>query len=127
MAVSSIISRTSTFTQLNQLRANINKSNLDILRRENELSTGFRFQKVSEDPGSAIRTLDFKSKMDEGHQFMSNVQLARPEMEAGSDAMADMSDIMLRTEQLYNQVVNTPLANTNPAWKVESYFSWLLF
>ncbi len=101
MATSPLLFRTSTFSQVNLLHANIRSATSEILRRETELSTGFRVRQISDDPVPATRAIDFRRQIARGQQYMESIALARSELEATESALADATRLMTRAREIY--------------------------
>ncbi|MBI4585797.1 MAG: hypothetical protein HY717_17445 [Planctomycetes bacterium] len=120
MATGPIIYRTSTFTHLSSLQNHIRRSNDRILQNEKELATGFRVNVPSDDPLAATRILAYRRQIEQSSQYARSASLANAELEAADGAMAGITEILLRAQEIYQQQVNPLSTETNASAAVET-------
>lgn len=85
---------------VSQFLQNLN-ANLELLKRSNEqLSTGKRVQRPSDDPIAVARSLQLRTSVNETTQFIRNVSSATAWMETADSAMSDATAVLHRAKEI---------------------------
>jgi flagellar hook-associated protein 3 FlgL len=85
---------------------NLNRLDLDILRLQEQLATGLRVNRPSDDPLSARRAINVRTEISKNEQFLSNISNLRPGMSATETAMFTTIDALQRVRELALQGAN---------------------
>lgn len=95
----------------NRILQNLN-ANLALMNSSSEqLSTGKRIQRPSDDPIGASRSLQLRTSVHETEQFIRNVSTATSWMEGADAAMSDATVTLQRARELAVQGANGTLAD----------------
>jgi flagellar hook-associated protein 3 FlgL len=93
-------SRASTPLATQQLMFQINSSQNDILSLQNQLSTGLRITKPSQDPAAAIRALSAQRQLEYRSQVDSNLKSANTLLSVTESTLAQAQSIMQELQGL---------------------------
>jgi len=78
----------------------------ELLKTQNQVSTGQRFSTASEDPISAVRVLDIQRQMNLNEQYLRNADTAESKLESTDGVLESASSIMQRIRELAIQALN---------------------
>jgi flagellar hook-associated protein 3 FlgL len=90
----------------NNMLNNISKNLVRMDKYQNQLATGKKIDKPSDDPVVAARALKLRTDVGEIKQFKENANDASSWLEITDDALAKMDEVMQRTRQLAVQAAN---------------------
>ncbi|MBI9016608.1 MAG: flagellar hook-associated protein FlgL [Phycisphaerae bacterium] len=69
-------SRVTMLMQSNMLLDNINSTSVDLLKVQNQLSTGLRLSRPSDDPADAVTIMHLDSQLEQQKQYIANLSYA---------------------------------------------------
>lgn len=94
--------RTSDYLSRTRLVQQIQSDQTDLLRLQNQLSTGQRIFSPSDDPGAALRAITLQRTLERKDQLQINVGLADSRLAAADSSMTEVSNILneVRAETL---------------------------
>ena len=98
-------------TSLRNMRNNLNK--LESLH--NEISTGKRLSRPSDDPSAVARTLTYNTDIDNGESYLRTMDAATTWMNATDDALAEGGNLLQRARELAVQGANGSLTQGDMA------------
>ncbi len=95
-------SRTSDYLARTRLVQQIQSDQVDLLRLQNQLSTGRRIFVPSDDPGAGIRAISLQRTLERKDQLQLNVSNAAGKLSAAESSVTQVSDILnhVRSETL---------------------------
>lgn len=103
-----------TQSMLNQgFLANINKSNQAMERYQNQLSTGKKISKPSDDPVTAVRGMFYRSSLNEIEQYKRNSEDGLSWMTATDEALNEVTSVLQRVRELTLQGINGTNGDTD--------------
>jgi flagellar hook-associated protein 3 FlgL len=79
-------------------------------RLQQEVATGRRINRPSDDPAAALRILPLRNDLRDLEQLGSNVSLARETLNTGAASLEDGSSLMQRVRELTTQAANGTLS-----------------
>jgi flagellar hook-associated protein 3 FlgL len=82
------------------------KQQADLLKTQNQVSTGKRFSSASEDPISAVRVLDIERQMNLNEQYIRNADTAKSKLESTDGVLKSAANILQRIRELGVQALN---------------------
>jgi len=89
------------------------QKNMDQLDKYSQrLSSGKQFQRPSEAPIEAAKSMDFSSTIEKSEQFEENVNQARSWLETSESAMDDANEVVQRARELTIQGANDTLTES---------------
>lgn len=80
---------------------------------QQEVATGRRVNRPSDDPAAALRILPLRADLRELEQYTSNVSLARETIDTGAASLEDASGLMARVRELATQASNGTLSESD--------------
>ena len=92
--VSSTFSRATTNLSRNVILANLRRTQKEILRSQEQLSTGLRILKPSDDPIGANRIADFQIRIDKSDQFLRNIESATGRLNISDSSMDGVNEMV---------------------------------
>lgn len=87
----------------NNILMSLNRNKLNLSTLEQQLATGKKIQKPSEDPIVAVRALKFRTNIKEIEQYQSNMKDALSWMDVTEQSMTNIYTILDRAKELCNQ------------------------
>lgn len=97
---------------VNNFVANLHNNLRELDRYYQQLATGKRFQRPSDDPSGVTRSMTLKAKLAENAQYEKNINEALAIFEASETALANVSSVLDRARDLAIKG-NTPLTPTD--------------
>ena len=82
---------------------------LNLARTQQQLSTGLRILKPSDDPAGAVRILDLNQSIEETKQFQANSETAESRLTLEEITLANATNVLQRVRELSVQAVNGTL------------------
>lgn len=104
--VSSTFSRTTGGLSRTTLTSNLTRSQAEIQRLQDQLSTGRRILTPSDDPINTVRVLNFTSQLQRNTQFSSNITTLQGGLEMTDSTLGDLTEIAGQAEDLLLQEMN---------------------
>ncbi len=98
--------RVNTVTFLNTAIANIQLSTARMQKLQEQISTGKKINRPSDDPAGAGSVLDLRVEALRLDQYTSNIQNAKNSVEFTTTVLGQISDLMQRAQELAVQGVN---------------------
>jgi flagellar hook-associated protein 3 FlgL len=95
---------------VNNLKNNLSRNIRNIERTENQLATGKRISKPSEDPTGIVESLRLASRIRENRQFQENVKDASAWLNTTDEALGSLNIALTRAYELTIQGANGSLA-----------------
>jgi flagellin-like hook-associated protein FlgL len=80
-------------------------------RLQQEVATGRRINRPSDDPAAALRILPLRADLRDLEQLSSNVSLARETLDTSTASLEDASSLMQRVRELTTQAANGTLSD----------------
>lgn len=96
---------------------------------QQEVATGRRINRPSDDPAAALRVLPLRSDLRDLSQLSDNVALARETLDTGAASLEDASSLMARVRELTTQASNgtmSPEDRVSVAAEVDQLLSQLV-
>ena len=93
--IGNISARTTLLMSSNQLLSSMQRTQRDLLDRQNEISTGLRVQKPSDDPGSVATILALEQRVETNEQLDRNLQHALSVLNNADQALDDAYDLII--------------------------------
>lgn len=110
---------TNNFIQANAL-ANLQTNMQRMSESQQQVSSGLRIQKASDDPAGASRAIQTRGSIRALDQYQRNISLANTRAATEETALSQLGDILTRAKQLaISQGTATADANTRATTKVE--------
>lgn len=85
---------------------NMNNNLVSMNEKQNQLSTGKKINKASDDPVGTTRVIKVKSDIVENQQYKENVRDAKSWLEVSENSLMDIKDILQRIRELAVQGAN---------------------
>lgn len=82
-------------------------------RLQQEIATGRRINRPSDDPAGALRILPLRNDLRELSQLGNNVALAQETLNTGAASLEDASSLMQRMRELTTQAANGTVSNSD--------------
>jgi flagellar hook-associated protein 3 FlgL len=102
-----------TFTQINDMvQRNISNNYGKLANMQEQLSTGRRLNRPSDDPIDMKNNIGYKAEMAQNDQYKRNIQDGQAWLSMTEVAMTDMNDIMQKLRELAIQGSNDTLVGT---------------
>ncbi|MCR4291069.1 MAG: flagellar hook-associated protein FlgL [Candidatus Scalindua sp.] len=93
-------------TFISNTLANVQKSTSNMSRLQEQISTGKKVNRVSDDPAGARKILSLRSEDLRLDQYASNIQTATQSLDFSASALQNTSDILVRITELTMQGVS---------------------
>ncbi|MBC8551032.1 MAG: flagellar hook-associated protein FlgL [Candidatus Brocadiales bacterium] len=93
-------------TFISNTLANVQKSTSNMSRLQEQISTGKKVNRVSDDPAGARKILSLRSEDLRLDQYASNIQTATQSLDFSASALVNTSDILVRVTELTMQGVS---------------------
>jgi flagellar hook-associated protein 3 FlgL len=107
--------RVSTRTLAETTLANIER-NLDRVQElQNQITSGSRITKPSDDPVGAARALGFQEAVDQTGQYLANIDQATSWLNTTDSSLASVTDLLQRARELAVQAANGTMTPTDQA------------
>ncbi|GFN32658.1 flagellar hook-associated protein FlgL [Paenibacillus xylaniclasticus] len=94
----------------NQLMRNINHNLTRMTDQQNQLSTGRKLNKPSDDPVGITYSLRYRSELAMNEQYDKNIAQAKAQLDHTDTVLGQLSDLVQRAQELTVQALN----DTNP-------------
>ncbi len=91
---------------VNRVLSNLNRQSREILRLQEQLATGQRVNRPSDDPLAVRRGVNAQSQITKNEQFLSNISSAGPQLAETESALLDTIDLIQRADELTLQGSN---------------------
>lgn len=89
-----------------QLLSNLNRNNYSMNKMENQISTGRKLNKPSDDPVGVTYALRYRSELASNEQYQTSVDAAIGWLDTTDSNMAQVSDVMSRVKELTVQATS---------------------
>ena len=83
-----------------------------LARLQQQISTGIRLNKPSDDPAAASKVLELEQSLSLNLQFQSNINLAAERLQQQDTVLAAYDNLLIRVRELAVQGNNAPLDTT---------------
>lgn len=83
--------------------SNLRRNQEEMLRLQEQLSSGYRFNRPSEDPIGANRVLDFTAGISRNGVFLRNIQTANGRLSMSDAALSRASDILIEADRIFQE------------------------
>ncbi len=114
--VSSTFSRVSSVLSRNVFLSNMRRNNEDLLQVQEQLSTGRRILRLSDDPVGAHRVLDFNLRISRDTQYLRNLEGGISRLTVSDGTTENSNEILNRAREiLLQQVQSTATAQSQAA------------
>ncbi|MBI2898723.1 MAG: hypothetical protein HYY17_00915 [Planctomycetes bacterium] len=111
--VSSTFSRVSTVLGRDVVLGNLRRNQEELLRIQEQLATGFKVLRPSDDAIASNRVLDFQLRIRRDEQFVRNIDRGVSRLETSDDALGGMNDLVTKAKTIsLQQVQSTATAAT---------------
>lgn len=95
---------------LNTVLRNLSHNQARLESLQSQLTSGKRLSKLSDDPKDVVRTLVLRASMDLGEQYLRNIGATSSWLNATDGALAGVSDLLVRAQELAVQAANETLS-----------------
>lgn len=85
---------------------NTHKNNEEIAKIQEQISSGRKFNKISDNPSVALQGLNHRSSLMQIEQYQRNVEDGQSWLQAQDDALGSATDVMQRVRELIVQASN---------------------
>jgi len=109
------VNRISTYLFHQRATASMLDNQSRLSRTQLQLATGRRILTPSDDPAGATKTLDLQRYLDTNKQFLSNMGFARSRLETQETALASVTDLLDRANELAIQGNNATASASDRA------------
>lgn len=82
-------------------------------RLQEEVATGRRINRASDDPAAALRVLPLRNDLRDLEQLHGNVALAKETLDTGAGSLEDASALMQRVRELTTQAANGTISSSD--------------
>jgi flagellar hook-associated protein 3 FlgL len=116
-------SRISTSAIHSAAVAQIMKQQAQLSRAQNQVASGHRVEKPSDDPIAATRILDLERSQAELEQYQRNADMLTNRLSIGEQSMADVENVLVRVRELVIEANNgtmDSIARTSIATEIRS-------
>jgi flagellar hook-associated protein 3 FlgL len=123
------LARVSNTLRMNVATSTIARTQQQLLRVQNELSTGKRINSPSDDPGSAAIVQQIRKTLEQRLAYSFNLQQGLSHLGEVGSTMADMSDLLQQAQTLAQANVGsdvTPEQRDNAAMVVQALFNQMV-
>ena len=86
--------RVSNLLRTNLAQGQISRTQAELLRTQNELSTGRRINVASDDPGDAAVVQQLQKTLEQREAYLTNLGRAQSHLGQVDSTMADLSDLL---------------------------------
>src|SRR5215467_13560064 len=93
----------------------VNRGLRDYVRLQEQISTGRRVNRPSDDPAAALRIIPLTNDIKHLQQYTSNVAQARDTLDQGAASLEDASSLMQRLRELTTAAANGTLSQEDRA------------
>ncbi|HRK30885.1 MAG TPA: flagellar hook-associated protein FlgL [Tepidisphaeraceae bacterium] len=128
-AIPSNLSRVSNNLRTSIATGNLTRTQVGLLKVQNQLATGKRLSNPSDDPGAAAAIQSIRKTLEQRDGFLKNLQAAGNHLGAVDSTLADVSDLLNEAQQIASANVGsdvTPEARTAAAAVIDRIYSQLL-
>lgn len=91
---------------VNNLRQNLINNIFNLEKYQQQLSTGRRINKLSDDPAALVKSLRLRTNLVEGEQYLANIKEGINFMETTDSALNNLTSILHRVRELSVQAAN---------------------
>lgn len=102
----SIVSRTTQNMLTRRALININRAERRVLSLQEQLATGQRVNRPSDDPLAARRAVDARAEVRKNEQYLANISAARPYLQETETSLLTTTNILQRAYELTLQGAN---------------------
>jgi flagellar hook-associated protein 3 FlgL len=88
---------------------NVHKSNEGIANLQGQISSGRKFEKISDNPSVTLQGLNHRSSLMQMEQYQNNVKDGIDWLTATDDALGSATDVLQRVRELMVQASNDPV------------------
>ncbi len=109
--------------QRNMLLGTMGRSMRTILELQNQISSGYRILKPSDDPLGANRTLEIQSMLDKIARYRANIQTADHRLSSTESALRNLDDLLDSAKTIMLREVGstaTPATRVNSAIEIDN-------
>ncbi len=99
--LSSAFSRVSSVLARNVILSNLRRTQEELLRTQEQLSTGLLINRPSDDPLGANRVIDFTEGIARGEAYLRNLGTAGGRLSAADGALDSADDLLLRAQEIF--------------------------
>ncbi|MEN6460748.1 MAG: flagellar hook-associated protein FlgL [Syntrophomonas sp.] len=92
--------RVTNSMMVNDLKRNLNTNMEHLNNLQEQMSTGRKINKLSDDPAGLVKSLRLRTNITEGQQYQTNISGATSFMETTDAALQSINDIMQRVREL---------------------------
>ncbi|MEN6327259.1 MAG: flagellar hook-associated protein FlgL [Syntrophomonas sp.] len=85
---------------VNNLKRNLNTNMENLDKLQQQMSTGRKINKPSDDPAGLVKSLRLRTNLTEGEQYQANIGEASSFMEATDAALLNVDEVMQRVREL---------------------------
>lgn len=99
----STFSRVSSVLARNVVLSNLGRNQREMLRLQEQLSSGFLINRPSDDPIGANRVIDFTAGISRNETFLRNIQAADGRLAMSEGALASATGVLTRLQVLFHE------------------------
>ena len=105
---------------LSSLQSGLFMNLAKIVRAQEQLATGKRILRVSDDPGGATLALAYGRRLGDTERFLASLQSGRNLLDSSATRLEESGEILVRTRELLLQGMNGTLSNADRATLAQS-------
>lgn len=98
--------RITSSMMVNDLIRSLNNNMRQMNKSQNQLSTGRKINRPSDDPSGVVKSLRLRTVINEGEQYLENINEALNFMETTDAALRSVNDVLQRVRDLTVQAAN---------------------
>lgn len=98
---------------VNNLLSNLGNNATRLSKYQNQVSTGKRIQKLSDDPVGASYSIRYTTDIGKEKQYMSNIESSKEILTATETALSSANEVLARIRELTVQACGTPASEAS--------------
>lgn len=102
------VPRVTMLMQTSMLNSSIRSNTVDLLKVQNQLTTGLRLARPSDSPAEATTIMHLDSMLERQRQYLSNISFAEDFMSTTDNALSDVVELLDRAYTLASDAVSNP-------------------
>ena len=94
------IARVSNLTRSNLVSSQVGRTQAQLAAVQNELTTGKRLNRPSDDPGDASAAIQLQKVLEQRKAFSDNINAARSQLSEVDSTLGDLSELLLQAQTI---------------------------
>src|SRR3954468_903645 len=94
------LARVSTLLRTDLVSQQVTRTPAQMLQVQEQLSTGKRINRPSDDPGGAAAPLQLQKTLEQREAYSTNIDAARSELSEADSTLGDLTDLLQQAQQI---------------------------